>query len=143
MTRFWAFSEGLTHHRITSSPATPPCQCILSLIENLLFLSFPRLQQASSVHDEIDILVHCDVHIFEWLFEYMHHKSSTNKTKAYPGNESADDFIENSTLGGLEESRGDRSDSGKVGGEEAVTVMPPALEVNYAVYASGSRRGLR
>ncbi|CAM9547483.1 unnamed protein product [Ectocarpus sp. 13 AM-2016] len=33
---------------------------------------------ASSPYDEIDILVHCDVRIFEWLFQYIH--SSDGKT---------------------------------------------------------------
>lgn len=36
------------------------------------FLPFPRPSKTSGPHDEVDILVHCDVQIFEWLFKYIH-----------------------------------------------------------------------
>lgn len=36
------------------------------------FFPFPRPSKTSGPHDEVDILVHCDVQIFEWLFKYIH-----------------------------------------------------------------------
>ncbi|CAM9734065.1 unnamed protein product, partial [Discosporangium mesarthrocarpum] len=46
------------------------CEKKLLLREMEYFRSY--LVEAPSPYDEIDILVHCDVRIFEWLFRYMH-----------------------------------------------------------------------
>ena len=42
------------------------------------------LTEASSV-DDIDISVHCDIKIFEWLIKYLHQKEKLAKTAAKNG----------------------------------------------------------
>lgn len=42
------------------------------------------LTEASSV-DDIDISVHCDIKIFEWLIKYLHQKEKLAKTAAENG----------------------------------------------------------
>ena len=42
------------------------------------------LTEASSV-DDIDISVHCDIKIFEWLIKYLHQKEKLAKTAAANG----------------------------------------------------------
>lgn len=46
------------------------CNKVLLLSEMKYFRTYLT---GSSTYDDIDISVHCDVHIFEWLVKYIHH----------------------------------------------------------------------
>ncbi|CAM9777974.1 unnamed protein product [Scytosiphon promiscuus] len=104
-----------------------PCERRLLLREMKYFQSY--LVGASSPYDEIDILVHCDVRIFEWLFQYIH--SRTSPSSGSTGSERA-------TVGGNNDASTDRScrsadSEGEGEGACSRASGPPPLEVPLAV----------
>ncbi|RHY14567.1 hypothetical protein DYB25_003388 [Aphanomyces astaci] len=57
------------------------CNKVL-LLDNMKY--FKAYLNDASNHEDIDISVHCDVSIFEWLFNYIHADGATTNSKASP-----------------------------------------------------------
>ncbi|CAM9292811.1 unnamed protein product, partial [Hapterophycus canaliculatus] len=106
-----------------------PCERQLLLREMKYFQSY--LVGASSPYDEIDILVHCDVRIFEWLFQYIHNSTSPSIGSTSSGHESLGGKNDTQTNGSCQsvDSEGD----GGAACHRIAGAGPPPLEVSLAV----------
>ncbi|CBN79296.1 conserved unknown protein [Ectocarpus siliculosus] len=126
-----------------------PCERRLLLREMKYFQSY--LVGASSPYDEIDILVHCDVRIFEWLFQYIHSSdgkttSRSNRSRGSHDNDAEHDdnhgdtskrTRDSSSRSGDNSSEGGAASGGGGGGDSSGSrpdmAGPPPLEVPLAV----------
>ncbi|CAM9300693.1 unnamed protein product [Ectocarpus sp. 12 AP-2014] len=126
-----------------------PCERRLLLREMKYFQSY--LVGASSPYDEIDILVHCDVRIFEWLFQYIHSSDGKAAGRSNWSSGSHDNDAEHddnhgdtsrptrdsSSRSGDNSSEGGAASGGGGGGDSSGSrpdiAGPPPLEVPLAV----------
>lgn len=81
---------------------------------------YPALQ-GPNPYDEVDILVHCDVGIFEWLFEYIHSTSGRSSNSSSDKNDHSQPTA----------SRGSGGGSSGVDVVEAGRPKPPVLKVLF------------
>ena len=84
------------------------------------------VQQGPNPYDEVDILVHCDVGIFEWLFEYIHSTGGRSSSSCTDKN----DHSHPSASGG---GGGSGNGSGNVDIVEATRPKAPLLKVLFCL----------
>ena len=82
-------------------------------------------QQGPNPYDEVDILVHCDVGIFEWLFEYIHSTGGRSSSS----NDKDDHSHPTASGGGGGGGGGSGGGSGSVDVVKATRPDPPLLKV--------------